>query len=217
MEQRGPLLVTGLVILLILGIIAGTIYYLGRNSRRAVTSSPTPTSFEQNVGTTEGVNPNSIPNTGIVPRSTPIPTSPQPVNANNKVYTGSGFRMEYPKNWGILTCNNSANIEFDPANASDQRNLVCDLALKPITVLVNKSGAGCDGSQLNLGGNQFYKTRAASGDNINYRWCMKVAPFLDVTHRVSKTNPQPRATSKDDSAAQIETMLQTVRTGSGGS
>lgn len=217
MEQRGPLLVTGLVILLILGIIAGTIYYLGRNSRRAATSSPTPTPFQQNLETPQGGSPLTVPNTGAVPRPTNVPASPQPANANNKIYTGTGFRMEYPKNWGILTCNNSANIEFDPMSANDQRNLACDLALKPITVLVNKSGSGCDGTLANLGGNQFYKTRTASGENINYRWCMKVVPFLDVTHRVSKTNPQLRATSKDDFAAQIEMMLQSLRTGSGGS
>lgn len=204
-ERSKTLIITAIVLILILAIIFGVIFSVIRiiqgNRNPFQTRSTTP---QQTVSPSPETN---LPATGR--ESTPIPT--QESNPNFKTYSGQGFSLLYPKDWGLLTCNNSQNIEFDPTQGADQLNLACDIALKPITILVG--GSGCQGGEtMDKGGVTFIKQKTDVEGGINYRYCIQTNPSLEITHRVSSIGG--RAISKEDFSTQIEEMISQVRVGS---
>ncbi|MDO8638356.1 MAG: hypothetical protein Q7R43_02180, partial [Candidatus Daviesbacteria bacterium] len=88
----------------------------------------------------------------------------------------------------------------------DMKNVACDSALKPVTVLVvNK--LNCSGDPIKLGNNHATKSKIISDNgDISYRWCTMVANIgFDVSHRVSATGN--RATSKDDFSKEVEKII----------
>ncbi len=209
--ERRDLLITGLALLLILGIIGGTVFYLfhlfqkpkisSLNNRSAVPLASTATlpTNRAVASTAPAQNGNQGNNTAAI------------ADPNFKTYSGAGFSLKYPKSWGLLTCSNSQNFELDPTNGSDQLNVPCDYALKPVSVLVNSND--CTGTPITLGANAFLKTKTTTPEgDAKYSWCTKSSvPNLNVTHRVS---PQTaRGYSNSDYSSQIEEMLKTVRFG----
>lgn len=209
MDQRTRSIIIGALALVILISIVGVIAYLGKASK--------------NRTDTTGTNLNALSNLPVV--SAPTPTSPATNNSQNtfsalsdefKAYQGQGFNLRYPKVWGILTCSNSQNIEFDPNSGADVKNVVCDYAVKPVTIIVN-SRVQCSGDKIRLGTNDVTKSKTndASGD-VNYRWCLNVGnKGIDITHRVS--NSGARATSKTDFVSQIEQAISTLQAVAAGS
>lgn len=198
MDQRTRYIVIGGVVLLFVAAILVTIFYLGR-VYRSTTNTPRETD-------------NPLSQLPVASPSATI-TSPGGVTAavgNTKLYAGQGFSLSYPSNWGLLTCSNSQNFEFDPTTGADLKNVVCDVAVKPITVLV-VNRLNCTGETITLGSNKVVKSKTTSGGDTNYRWCVTVGnKAFDITHRVSSAGS--RATSKDDYSAQIEQMIQTIKT-----
>lgn len=189
---------------LILAIILGTIFYLSSNlgkstPNQVVTSSPLPVSSIPTASQSASPSPSAQASGGTNSAAGQASSIP-----NTKVYTGGTFAIAYPQNWGLLTCSNSKNIEFDPVNSTDQLNVACSYAQKPITVIVENI-TSCSGEQMTLGSNQVYKSRTYYTDGVDYEWCIKGTPGLDITHRVSTDNQ--RATSVDDYSAQIEDMI----------
>lgn len=206
MEQRKTLIITGVVILLILTVIFGTIYYLIRIIQNRA-AAPTATLFPQATQTPSMVTPSPL-----LP-GTAVPPQPPPAQApDTQVYNGPGFQLTYPASWGLLTCSNSRNFEFDPTNNTDQRGVLCDRALKPVTVLVTDN-LTCQGESIRLGSHTVIRsTEGTKGGNIDYRWCVVTAGVdLDITHRVSTSGG--RAHSTTDFSEQIEKMISTLRFG----
>lgn len=200
MEQRAKtLIITGIVALVILGIILGTVYYLGSNLRRRFS----------------GFGANSAPSATPSPTLIPANIEGQVQGVGLKVYSGDGFTLNYPEKWGVLKCSNTANFEFDPINSVDEFGVECDYAQKPITVLVN-SGIECTGEDLRIGNTLVRKSKETVAKGVNYRWCtVNTTPGLDVTHRVS--TEEARATSKVDFSVQVEQVISSFNFLSGGS
>ncbi len=195
MDQKTKLTIIGGVVLLIIAAVLVTFFYFGRISKN---TGGTPNS---------GTNPLSqLPTTSS--STTPAPSGA--ANANSrKTFTGAGFTLTYPNNWGILTCSNSENFELDPTSSVDTKNVVCDTAVKPITVLV-VNRLSCTGETVTLGPNKVIKSKATTDTGVNYRWCVAIGnKGLDITHRVSSTGS--RATSKEDFSSQVEEMIKTIK------
>lgn len=222
MDQRRTLVVTGLALILVLAIIIGTIYFLTRfiqNRQESTTSGDVfPTaSIDENVPifgdasstpsatATEGTSQNN--NTG----SNSNAGQANGVAPDQEVHIGQGFRLEYPSAWGILTCNNSQNFEFDPTSNTDQRGVRCEVAQKPVTVMVGSNT--CQGETVTLGDVRVVKQKRTSGSYIQYKWCTQTTPRLEISHRVSPGGE--RATSVQDYSSQIEEMIKNLRFVSG--
>lgn len=184
--QQRSFLVTGIILVVILAIIVGSVVFLIRTiqSRRTPTSSARPSATVSVPGITPS------PQVSILP-------------ANLKSQTVSSLELKYSKNWGILTCSNSQNIEFDPNSPTDQLNFLCDVAIKPVTVLVAQ--ATCQGQVVKLGITQAVKEINYTQTGVNYKWCTITQPNLEISHRVSSTGEQ--ATSSQDFSKEIEQML----------
>lgn len=205
MENKKAVIIAAVIALVVAVVIVGAIIFLtsllrGRVSRPIVlTSSPTPVTSNSTT--------NALPSTGQL-----APTPPSTTVANVKIVSVGGYTMSYPNNWGILKCSNSQSLEFDSYNSTDQLSVVCDYAVKPITILVT-GNLNCPGETVTLGGNKAIRSKTASVDGVDYRWCVigSENTYLDITHRVSSSGG--RATSKDDVSAQIEQMISTIRTG----
>ncbi len=237
MDQRKSLIVTGLALIFIIAIIVGTIAFLVRSIKsRQATTNPTPAPIVQAspVPVFDGPS-NSLPdpsiNSNVAATPTPTPTSsasprpsasatPKPsaspspsvqVNGSLKTYNGSSFSISYPKAWSILTCNNSQNIELDPTSTTDQLNVNCGYALKPITILVGNTS--CQGQTVKLGNISTIKSSTQTPTGVNYMWCTQTQPMLNITHRVSSDGS--RATSTQDFSSQIEEMIKTFKPGTG--
>jgi hypothetical protein len=213
MDQQRSTFVAIALILIVMAILGGTIYYLVRfvQSRQSptntvVTQSPTPSG-----------NPNSTGNnvsTGNQPSAANNSNAPQTTsNPNLKVYSGEGYQLPYPKAWGLLTCNNSQNIELDPSNSTDNPKFGCDYAVKPITVMVYQNEISCPGSKVNIGNVSVIKSKNTQGNQTTYRWCTQTTPSLDITHRVSSISSP--ASSKADYSAQVEEMIARLNTSHG--
>lgn len=206
MDQRRAIIAVAAVILLILVIIGGTIFYLARvfNSGKSTTTGHVVTSSNApaaNNGNTLGTE--SLPSTS---GSTPLP-------ANYQIYQGQGFQLRYPKTWGLLTCTNSNNFEFDPYTGQNQK-VGCDFAVKPITVLVNKNE--CQGGTVTKINNiPVTKVVDRTDTGVDYEWCTQTNPPLDVTERVSSDGS--RATSVNDYSIQVEQMIGSFSNAGGGS
>ena len=127
-----------------------------------------------------------------------------------KSYKGVGFELAYPNNWGLLTCNNSVNFEFDPEKSQDMLKVNCDRAVKPITVLVSDN-LSCQGDNIKLGNNSVVRiVEGTKGAEADYRWCV-INPNgvdLDITQRVS--NSGRPSSSRQDFAVQIEQVISSV-------
>lgn len=210
------IVVAGIVALIAASVIIGAILLLGglfpkkQNPEETlsnlpvvnVSTSPTPT------GT---LNPGSATPTGTPGANS---TSSGNNSANLKTYSGDSFSLKYPKDWGLLTCSNSKNFELDPTSSQDVTGVICDFAVKPITVLVKDGSISCPGNQVTLGSRTATKSvKTFSDGDINYRWCVQTGgKTLDITHRVS--NSGSRATSKTDYSKQIEDMISDYQTNS---
>lgn len=131
-----------------------------------------------------------------------------------KTYKGNGFSLQYPKTWGLLTCSNSQHFELDPASSQDLSGIVCDRAVKPVTVLV-ADRLNCSGEKINLGGKEVTKSTVASaGGDIDYRWCVSAGgKNFDISHRVSSSGA--RASSKDDFSSAVEQIISTLQAAQG--
>jgi len=192
MDPKTRSIVVGAIALIILASLLGSIYYLTKVSKKI-----TPTQ-------------NSTDSLSRLPVSS-VSSSPKTGGSNTadnttKLFVGQNVLFNYPKNWGLLTCSNSNNFEFDPLNGTDVKNVVCDVAIKPITILVGSNQA-CDGEKVKIGNLEVTKskTELGSGD-INYRWCVSVGDKnWDITHRVSASGS--RATSTEDFSKAVEDLI----------
>lgn len=182
-DQKRIVIIAGGIILFVLVVILGTIFYLksNTNNRQSLNETPAPQPSEQS-------------------QFTPL---------DNKVYKDLGFDLYYPASWGLLTCNDSKNIEFNPENRTDQIGVSCNYAVKPITVLVGE-GFPCQGEMAKLGSLDVVRLKKAQDGYISYEWCVKSKPELNITHRVSET--EAPASSKNDFSAQIEQIISGIRT-----
>jgi cytoskeletal protein RodZ len=132
---------------------------------------------------------------------------PQTGNTNKKSLNSVGNVFSFP-GWGVLTCSNSANFEFDPTDGRDNR-VVCNIAQKPITVLVNNA-AVCKGEMTTINGVSVQKYQVENIRGMDYQWCFsKNGVNYNVTHRVSATGVA--GTSVQDYSAAIEEMIGSVK------
>lgn len=203
-DRVRTLIVTAIILLIILGLIIGAIYLIGRiiqNRKGQTFPSPTPITT-----TTNSPLPTILPTVYPSVSSSPHATN-TPVPNNTKVYQGAGFSIYYPANWGLLTCNNSQNFELDPINSADQLNISCDYARKPISVIVNSNN--CQGSNVTLGNITVNKQVDSAGTYKRYKWCAQTTPKLEFSERVSPNGE--RATSKNDFSTQVETLIKSLR------
>ncbi len=204
-DKTRALIVTGAVLLLILGLIIAAIFYLirfisGRSSTNTNTNQTRQINFSPSPAST-GENNNNAP----------AVSNPGGSAANNtefKVHNGAGFQLSAPKNWGILTCSNSQNVEFDPANPTDQLKVACDYAQKPITVIV---GVACEGATTDISGVSVVKSQRNLSKGVEKSWCVKSGSGLLITNRVS--NQDVRGYGKEDYSKQIEEMIARLRVG----
>jgi hypothetical protein len=209
MEQKKTLIVTGLIILIVLGLLFGGVYYLIRSiqSRQAASNTNIPVASTTPFATTPGALTQTSPSprgTNTTPGATTAPT-----NTNPNAYKGPGFEATIPNNWGVLTCTNSQNFELDPYNNAKQ-SVACDRAVKPVTIIVARS-ANCQGETVNMGSNRVVRSSSGTkGGEIDYRWCvMGSNTVLDITHRSSPAGSP--ASSKDDFSTQIEQMISNIK------
>jgi hypothetical protein len=196
MDNRVKVVIGGAVVVLLLIVLA--IFFFLSNVKKSTTD-------EQNTL-------NNLPT--LNETVSPTPTSalaPVTSSGNTKNYTGVGFSLKYPNSWGLLTCTNSNNFEFDPAS-STPTSIACDEAVKPITVLV-ANNLNCQGTAATLGDLTVIKSKTTTDTNYTtYRWCVPIGggKALDITHRVDPN--VSRATSSQDYSSQIEEMIKTVST-----
>lgn len=220
MENKGSLIAAAIIVVVVLSVIFGTVYYLAstfnvnlnplsRFTTQTSISAPDATLSPDSTTTpTASTSPNTAnPTATSVPQ--PLPETKGGVQNNEKiVFQGQGFKLELPKKWGILKCNNSANFELDPNN-SENKTVNCDTAQKPITVLVN-SGMSCTGGEVvKIGNFSVRKTKTQYRDWLTNQWCFESnGKTFDITERVSDSgNP---ATSKDDFSANIESIISSI-------
>lgn len=195
--ERRSLVATALVGLVVLAIIVGSIYYLfqfirNRQAGNVVTNQ------------TQTALPSPIGSAPVVVTQSVQPQQQQPNAGDFKTYNAGDFQITYPKNWGLLTCRNSGNVELDPNNPADQLNVECSIATKPITII--KNAVGCAGGELvDIGQVKADKSKATDGGYTRFEWCVKTVPPLYVTHRVS--NDGSPATSREDFSRQVEEMI----------
>lgn len=201
MEDRRSVIISAIIGILVLTLIIGVIIYLIRFilNRQAPVNRPTPTPIV-----------NVTPTPVVLRSPTPIPASSS-IPSNVKRFQGNGFEVFYPNNWGILACGNSANFELDPTSSQEIRNAVCDYARKPVTFLVGENSC-VGGENGQKGGILFSKIVKETEVGVNYKWCTKTTPPLEITHRVSSAGG--RATSAQDYSSQVEELISKLRFGS---
>lgn len=200
MDQQSRLIVFGAAAFIIFAAIAGGVVYLVRTPQSRV-EAPTETTTDLS---------SRLPVVSSNPSEAAVTPPP-----GMKIYTGQKFGFNYPEGWGLVTCANSENLELDPANGADAKDIVCDVALKPITVLM-ADRLSCSGETVTLGGRQVVQSKVSSGGDTNYRWCVAIGDkALDITHRVSLSGS--RATSKEDFSVAIEQVIMTISTPGSGS
>lgn len=194
-SERRSLIATAIVGLIVLAIIIGSIYYLVQFIRSRQSGSTAQTQQTQSTRPTATSSAAVRVNQG---------GGQVPAGDDFKVYNEGEFQVTYPKNWGVLTCSNSSNVELDPSNSQDMLKVACSRAQKPVTIIKNSTGCA-GGESVTLGSYQVVKTKAQEGDYTRYEWCVKTAPMLYITHRVSGSG-EP-ATSKDDLSRQVEELI----------
>ena len=191
--EKRSLIATALVGIVVLAIIIGSIYYLIQFIRNR--QNPTNVASNQ---VQASVAPAA---SGVVINQ--VQDQNQGVSGDYKTYNAGEYQITYPKTWGLLTCTNSENVEFDPTNPADQK-IDCSIATKPITII--KNAVACsNGTIADVGQIKVAKTKVNEGNYVRYEWCTKTVPALYVTHRVSPNGEQ--ATSKEDYSKQVEDMI----------
>ncbi len=220
MNDKRPLIVTGLVLLLILVLIGGVIFYLinfirGRQTTEQATRDIFPRSSMNVVIENPSASPQASPAVTTTPNQSPNVQSVGVSNrGNSKIITSQGFQLAVPQNWGTLTCLNSKNFELDPYNAADS-TANCVKAIKPVTFLVGKNS--CAGGQIvTLGNIQVRKIVDTNfvtrdGRGTQYHWCTQTTPSVDITHRVGTGT----AFAKDDFSAAVEQIISTFTLAAG--
>lgn len=214
-QQQRSLVFTAAVGLIILAIIVGSIYYLVKFLQGRVASSLKPQASVETItqasSSPEGgdiagaeIAPGNIPQTPI--QSGQTDTSEQGPSLDKKVLNAGDFQLAYPKSWGLLTCTNSQNFEFDTGNPADTK-IACDFALKPVTVII-ESINGCEGQTVKIGNTEVIKSKETVGGYTAYQWCTKTTPLLNITHRVSQGGE--KATSTQDYSKQIEEIISSL-------
>lgn len=220
MNDKRPLIVTGLVLLLIIALIGSVIFYLinfirGRQANEQATRDIFPrTSMNVVV-----VNPTASPSAIPAATAAPAQVAQQPVtgvssDGTSKTINGSGFQLMVPKNWGVASCSNSQNLELDPYEGNDV-TFGCSRAVKPVTLIVGANT--CSGGQaVTIGNIQARKivdnnfvTR--DGKGTQYHWCTQTTPSLDITHRVGSGT----AFSAEDFSATVEQIISTFTPAAG--
>lgn len=192
--ERRSLIATALVGIVVLAIIIGSIYYLIQFIRNRQANTNVANNQVQ-----ASVSPSPV---GSAPIQ--VNQGQQPATGDFKTYNAGDYQITYPKNWGLLTCNNSQNVELDPTNGQDQAGVACSVATKPITII--KNATGCVGGEIvDMGSYKVAKTKATEGGYTRYEWCTKTNVPLYITHRVSDDNSP--ATSKDDVSRQVEELI----------
>lgn len=199
--EKRSLVATALVGLVVLAIIIGSIYYLIQFIRNRQTGTTV-----QNTQVQASVSPRASASAAAAVNPAQQPQGGQ-VAGDFKTYNAGSYQITYPKNWGLLTCSNSENIELDPTNSQDSLNVDCSVATKPITIIKNATGC-TNGEMADLGQVKVSRTKANDGDYTRYEWCAKTVPPLYITHRVSGDNSP--ATSKDDLSRQVEEMISRI-------
>lgn len=205
MDPKIKTVLIGVAVLFVLGAILGSIFYLGKVSKNNGTDQ-------------ERTALDSLSRLRANTNTTPSTDSGNPLTSgdqlsNLKVYPGEGFAVRYPSSWGILTCSNSQNIELDPTTGQELKGILCDRAVKPVTVLVVDK-LNCQGETVTLGGYRVLRSKTTVQDGTNYRWCLTVGgKNLDITHRVSASGS--RATSKDDFSAKVEELISNIQLSQG--
>lgn len=187
MEQRTKLLVgSGAIVVILLIITAG--FFISKSAK------PVSNNSLNNLNTIKDEG-------GIAP--SPVPTLS--AGSTTKTYVGQGFSLRYPNSWGLLTCSNSSNFELDPTNPTDQKEVICNQAVKPITVLVSENKGNCNAGKKTWNDGQ-----------TDYRWCVNIGKvYLDITHRVSSQGF--KATSATDYSLAVDEMVRTLSTNPQGS
>lgn len=218
MEQNRALAVVGIIVVLVLAIILGTLFYLNKTfqkntPKKVATTTPAPTLTTFPLSTPAPTSSNISSGTSnqgsttITPPITSGSSSSVTVSGDSKIYNGSGFQLKYPKNWGLLTCNNSQNFELDPTSSNDSPNYACDLAVKPITILVGNND--CSGVSETINGINVVKSvKTYANGGIDYDWCTQTTPALHMSNRVDPTGA--RATSKTDYSYQVEQIISSL-------
>lgn len=202
-SERRSLIATAIVGLIVLAIIIGSIYYLIQFIRNRQSGQTA------NTQQTRSVNPEATTTPGVsvaqIDQAAQGQSNPQTgSNSAYKVFNEGEYQITYPKNWGLLTCNNSTSVEFDPTNSGDQLKVACDRAVKPVTVI--KNSVGCAGGEnVKLGNYDVSRTKAQEGNYTRYEWCVKSQPPLYITHRVSGAGDP--ATSREDFSKQVEELI----------
>jgi hypothetical protein len=191
--ERKSLVATALVGLVVLAIIVGSIYYLIQFIRNRNTTNVANNQVE--------VSASPVASGGVIVSQGENTNQP---TGDDKSYNAGDFQIAYPKNWGVLTCSNSSNIELDPTNGQDNLKVACSTAVKPVTII--KDATGCaNGEMIDVGSFKVVRTKATEGGYTRYEWCTKTVPALYITHRVS--NDGSPATSKDDFSKQVEDLI----------
>lgn len=191
-------IIGAVAILLLLALIIGAIYLIPRLFPQTPPVVPTPTPTPIVIIPT----PTTPPGVVVV---TPTPSPDQ-----FDIYNGPGFTLPYPQSWGILTCNNSQNFEFDPNNNVDQLRVTCGVAVKPISVIVQNNLAGCSGETVNIGGINTIRSTTPTSEFTLYQWCTTTQPVLRISHRVSPSSTSS-AVSPVNYSADIETIIANAR------
>lgn len=199
MEITTKTIIFAIISVILIAAILGGVFYLLKNSKQfnlgnkqasisglpVIQLSPTPTAGMGSVAQNQATLP-------VVP--------------GTKTYQGQGFVLKYPDSWGILTCSDSRNIEFDPYNKSDLINYSCNSAIKPITVLVSSQPVVCPGDIIKIGNNNVAKSKTETANWTTNRWCLsKDGISLDITNRIAPSGIT--GTGKDDFSKQIELMI----------
>lgn len=138
-------------------------------------------------------------------------TAPEPIpqtGESKKTLSSVGSTFSFPNTWGVLSCTNSANFELDPISSGDNR-VNCDVAQKPITVLIN-SNLACKGQPATIGNMSVTKYRVENVRGVDYQWCFsKNGVNYNITHRVSAAGV--RGTSAEDYSGKVEEMIGAVK------
>lgn len=140
-------------------------------------------------------------------QSTSIP-QPNTENSSFKTYRGNFYSLQYPSAWGILTCINSHNIEFDPTNSVDYIGVVCDSAIKPISIILSNTLDDCTGDTIQIGNIGVLSATYNSANYTNYKWCTITSPVLNITNRISNTTAV--AATQNSYASEIEEIIKSL-------
>lgn len=132
------------------------------------------------------------------------------VSGDLKIYSSNlGFKISYPKNWGLLTCSNSYNFELDPTNGSDMSNVICDYAIKPISIVLSNDTSNCGGQTVRIGNINALKSEFTTQNYTTYQWCTLTQPSLIISNRTSNTTNFAATTT--NYSADIEAMIKTLQ------